>query len=160
MNKYVIINDSVNRIIERSKNINKIKHARSRFDNTKPVLVSVLGSMYPSDDIQKVFSTLGSKLNTEKSMLVVDAKTLLNAVGLAGKLDPEDFVLSTNDLKRGYVEIISKDNKLFYFSLNTGEFFEGDTPDDEETREELPDMIKEAYSVVEDDVIYLEFLNR
>ncbi|HKL75102.1 MAG TPA: hypothetical protein VJ881_03455 [Halanaerobiales bacterium] len=156
MNKYIQINQQIEKLINSSKKINIIKRLLQESDNFQNRVASIVGINVAEIGLSHLKNSLIRKKNEYIHQVNYTANTLLALFNVPVKeFNLSNFVLGTKDLLNGYAEIEDSKGNLWVLSLNTGEFIKESIPEDEESRETLPSYIKEPCSVLSENDEYL-----
>lgn len=156
MNKYIQINQQIEKLISNSKKINIIKKLLQESDNFQNRVALITGISAAEISLSHLKNFLIRKKNEYIHQVNYTANTLLTLFNVPIKeFDTSNFALGTKDLLNGYAEIEDSKGNLWVLSLNTGEFIKESILEDEESKEALPNHIKEPCSVLPENDEYL-----
>lgn len=157
--KYVAINHHIGVLIHNSKKVNILKKILQEFDEFEIKIAAVLEINISRINMTHIRNTLLNKKNDHMSNIYNAAKNLIILFDISlDNFDLTTFVLGTKDLLNGYAEIEDFKGNLWVLSLNVGEFVKEKLIEDEESREELPNYMKEPCSVLSDDDEYFKYI--
>jgi len=155
-NKYLLITQQIEKLILNSKKINLIKRLLLESENLETKTASIIGLQLSEISLAHLKNSLIRKKNEHLNYINNAARLLLHLFDISySNFSLESFVLGTKDLLNGYAEIEDFDKNLWALSLNTGEFTKINFSEDEESKELLPDYIKEPCSVLPENDEYL-----
>lgn len=157
--KYIAINRQITILINNSKKINILKKVLQESEEFEIKIATILGVSTSRINIAHIKNTLISTKNEYMSNVSNAAKNLITLFNMpVNSFDLTTFVLGTKDLLNGYAEIEDYKGNLWVLSLNVGEFVKEKVIEDEESREELPDYMKEPCSVLSDNDEYFKYI--
>lgn len=153
--KYVQINQKISDLIQASKKINVIKQLLLESEEFKTRVASITGESMADISVVTLKNALKRKKAEYMSNITYTARILLSLFEAPIKdFDLSSFILGTKDLLNGYAEIEDLNGYLWVLSLNTGEFLKENFTEDEESKEKLPEYMKEPCSVLPKDDEY------